>query len=88
MSMTTVTLAECHDTCLDVTYEGHTANVNPIGYPYQQPTLWRVDCDHCGTCVSAGFTTKAEARDEAMVHVRMTPTEFWEIRDAENNTPV
>lgn len=82
MSMTTVKLAECHDTCLNVEKDGHVANVNPIGWPYLQPTLWRVDCDHCFTCVRAGFTTKAEARDVALAHVQMTPEEYWTARDA------
>lgn len=79
--MIEVRQAECHDTCLDV--EGpdkHVANVNPVGFT--DPQQWRVDCDCCGTCIRSGFRSKAEARDVAMEHVRMSVDEFWQKRDA------
>ena len=61
--------AECHDTCLDVQGpDGHTANVNPIGFT--DPVQWRVDCDDCGRCIQAGISTKAEARAVALDHVK------------------
>lgn len=78
---TTVMQAECHDTCLDVRSEsGHECNVNPVG----MSTRWRVDCDHCGTCIRV-VGTKEEAVQEAKAHVKLTVEEFWEIRDAEFN---
>lgn len=70
--------AECHDTCLDVEWRptGHTANVNPVGFS----TAWRVDCDHCCTCISI-VKTKAEAIEKAVAHVVVSSAVYWEIRD-------
>lgn len=74
--MVKVMSAGCHAECLDVVGpDDHIANVNPIGYT--DPQLWRVDCDSCGTCVRAGFLTRADAVAAAERHVVQSSEEFW-----------
>lgn len=76
MYMTKTAPAGCHAECLDVIGPNdHVANVNPIGYT--DPTKWRIDCDSCGTCVRAGFKTRADAVAEAERHVSRSSEEFW-----------
>lgn len=80
MSTVKVVPAECHAECLDVIGPNeHVANVNPIGFT--DPTLWRVDCDSCCTCVRAGFKTRDEAQTYAEQHVARSSKEFWREMD-------
>lgn len=69
--------AECHpETCLDIEGpNGHVANVNPIGFTDDQ---WRIDCDHCFTCIRTGLT-KREAVAIAKVHVLLTREEYQKL---------
>lgn len=78
--MSTVRLADCHDTCLDV--EGpnnHIANVNPVGCT--TPQVWRVDCDSCSTNIKSNIKSKKEARDIAIKHVNMSVADYWFDQD-------
>lgn len=78
--MITVKLAECHETCLEVTGPSyHIANVNPIGMT--NPEQWRVDCDSCCTCIKAGFKTKAAALEYAKQHVVISTDDYWRLRN-------
>lgn len=80
MPFTTVTQAECHETCLDIQGpDNHIANVNPIG----GTDKWRVDCDGCGTCIRAGLDTKREATIVARIHVLISPEDYWALHSQE-----